>query len=115
MQRLEVSCAVRPIYGSLGTKGLISDSSSPIASNFWRNRAFQYAHFLYTGRDWATATHGRDQLVVITKVEENIDIKEQEIPVAVARPPVKTEHDYHSNMLHTPNASQSTLHYLSTS
>jgi hypothetical protein len=23
MQRLEVSCAVRPIYGSLGTKGLI--------------------------------------------------------------------------------------------
>jgi hypothetical protein len=24
MQRLEVSCAVRPIYGSLGAKGLIS-------------------------------------------------------------------------------------------
>jgi hypothetical protein len=23
MQRLEVSCAVRPIYGSLGAKGLI--------------------------------------------------------------------------------------------
>jgi hypothetical protein len=24
MQRLEVSCAVRPVYGSLGTKGLIN-------------------------------------------------------------------------------------------
>jgi hypothetical protein len=26
MQRLEVSCAVRPIYGSLGAKGLIYGS-----------------------------------------------------------------------------------------
>jgi hypothetical protein len=46
--------------------------------------------------------------VIIIKVEEDIDIKEQEIPVAVALPPVKAEHDYHSSMLHTPTAPQST-------
>jgi hypothetical protein len=32
MQRLEVSCAVRPVYGSLGAKGLI------LASNVKTNR-----------------------------------------------------------------------------
>jgi hypothetical protein len=40
--------------------------------------------------------------VVIIKFEEDIDIKEQEIPVAVVLPPVKAEHDYHSSMPHTP-------------
>jgi hypothetical protein len=52
--------------------------------------------------------------VVIIKVEENIGIKEQEIPEAVVLPPVKAEHDYHSSMPHTPTASQSILHHLST-
>ena len=41
-------------------------------------------------------------------------IKEQEIPAAVALPPVEAEHDYHSSMPHTPTASQSILHHLST-
>jgi hypothetical protein len=58
-------------------------------------------------------SHYRNEVVII-KVEEDIDIKEQEIPVAVALPPVKAEHDYHSSMPHTLTASQSTLHHLST-
>ena len=48
--------------------------------------------------------------VVIINVEEDVDIKEQEIPVAVVLPPVKAEHEYHSSMPHTPTASQSILH-----
>jgi hypothetical protein len=53
--------------------------------------------------------------VIIIKVEEEVFVIEQEIPVAVSLPPVKAEHDHHSNMFHTPNAPQSTLHHLSTS
>lgn len=52
--------------------------------------------------------------VIIIKVEEDVDVKEQKIPVAVALPPVKAEHDNHSSMPHTPTASQSILHHLST-
>jgi len=52
--------------------------------------------------------------VIIIKVEQDTGIEEQEIPVAVALPPVKDEHDYHSRMPHTPTASQSTLHHIST-
>jgi hypothetical protein len=59
-------------------------------------------------------SHDGNEIIII-KVEEDVDVIEQEIPVAVVLPPVKAEHDYHSNMLHTPNASQSTLHHLSTS
>ena len=58
-------------------------------------------------------THDGNEVVII-EVEEDVDIKEQEIPAAVALPPVKAEHDYHSSMPHTPTASQSTLHHLST-
>jgi hypothetical protein len=53
--------------------------------------------------------------VIIIKVEEDIDIKEQEIRAAVVLPPVKAEYDYHSSRPHTLPASQSTLHHLSTS
>jgi hypothetical protein len=53
--------------------------------------------------------------VIIIKVEKDIDVKEQEIPVSVVLPPVKAEYDYHSSMPHTPTSSQSTLHHLSTS
>jgi hypothetical protein len=53
--------------------------------------------------------------VIIIKVEEDIDIKGQEIPVAVVLPPVKAENDYHSSMPHTLTASQSILHHLRTS
>jgi hypothetical protein len=59
-------------------------------------------------------SHNGNEFIII-KVEEEVHIKEQEIPVAVGLPPVKAEHDYHSSMLHTPTASLSTLHYLSTS
>ena len=52
--------------------------------------------------------------VINIKVEEAIDIKEQEIHVAVVFPPVKAEHDYHSSIPHTPTAFQSILHHLST-
>jgi len=62
---------------------------------------------------WPALPHDGNEVIII-KVEEDLDIKEQEIPVAVVLPPVKAEHDYHSSMPHTPTASQSTLHHLST-
>ena len=62
---------------------------------------------------WPALSHDGNEVIII-KVEEDIDIKEQEIPVAVVLPPVKAEHDYHSSMPHTPSASQATLHHLST-
>jgi hypothetical protein len=34
MQHLEVSCAVRPIYGSLGAKGLITTEDSDVCARF---------------------------------------------------------------------------------
>jgi hypothetical protein len=41
MQRLEVSCAVRPIYGSLGAKGLSYIVYLP-GSTRWRSGLRQY-------------------------------------------------------------------------
>jgi hypothetical protein len=32
MQRLEVSCSIRPIYGSLGAKGLVAALSQSLCS-----------------------------------------------------------------------------------
>jgi len=52
---------------------------------------------------------------IILKAEQDTDIEEQEIRVAVVLPPVKGEYDYHSSMPHTLPASQSTLLHLSTS
>ena len=62
---------------------------------------------------WPALSHDGNEVIII-KVEEEIDIKEQEIPVAVGFPPVKAEHDYHFSMTHTPTAFQSILHHLST-
>ena len=35
MQHLEVSGAVRPVYGSLGVKGLMSEGSTEQSRGFW--------------------------------------------------------------------------------
>jgi len=59
-------------------------------------------------------SHDGNEVIIIKVEGEDIDIKEQEIPVAVVLPPVKAEHDYHSSMPHTPTASQTILHHLST-
>jgi hypothetical protein len=59
-------------------------------------------------------SHDGNEAMII-KVEEAIDIKEQEIRAAVVLPPIKAKHDYHFSMPHNLTASQSTLHHLSTS
>jgi hypothetical protein len=54
------------------------------------------------------------EIVIIIKVEEPIDIKEDEIPVAVTLPPLNAEHEDHSSMLHSSIASPLTSQNLST-
>jgi hypothetical protein len=46
MQRLEVSCAVRPIYGSLGAKGL---TGKIMLNASWDSQGVPTAHFQNPG------------------------------------------------------------------